>query len=125
MFDKLVTAIEQIAPYSICLHPRTVDVENNYGYINLAIYPPMNWEAFDATPAPETLQFSEEKLVEFCVNIEDYRDKFETLVHVYTQDRNCDMHYMISNDALMTVGLPAKEIMKQLTRKWRHDRIVP
>ena len=125
MFDRLVTAIEQIAPHSVCLPAKTIEIENSYGYFNLAMYPPMNWEAFDESPATETLCFSEQRLQEFCVDIEDYREKFETLVHVYTQDRNCNMHYMISNDVLYTMGLPAEELMKQFTNGWRHDKIMP
>ena len=120
-FNRLVTAIEQIAPYSICLNPRTIDVNENYGFFNLAVYPPMDWTAFDATPAPEMMLFSQQKLSEFCVDIEEYRDKFETLVHVYTKDDQCNMHYMISQDVLYTMGLPAEELMKQFTHSWRHN----
>ena len=124
-FDMLVTAIEQIAPHSVCLPAKTIEVENNHGYFNLAIYPPIDWTAYDATAPVESVYFSEQRLQEFCVDIEEYRDKFETLVHVYTKDHDCNMHYMISNDVLYTMGLPAEELMKQFTNSWIYDKIMP
>ena len=125
LFDMLVTAIEQIAPYSICLNPKTINSDQNYGFYSLAIYPPIQIMSFDDTMAnfEEPLLFSEQKVYEFCVDVEDYRDQFSKLVHVYTKDRECDLHYMISKEALYTVGLPAKEIMRQFTNKWRQDNI--
>lgn len=125
LFDRLVTAIEQIAPHSICLDPETIKSEQNSGYCSLAIHPPMELRTFDSTHAgfDEPLCFSEQRLVEFCVDIEEYRDQFKTLVHVYTKDNDCNMHYMISKEALYTVGLPAEEIMRQFSNKWRHDKI--
>lgn len=124
--DRIISVIEQICPNSVCLPARTIEVDNagQTEYFQLAMYPkPMYFRAFDDTCESEPIAYTTQRLVEFCIDIEDYRDKLQTLVHVYTKDNHCNMHYMISNEALDTVGLPAKEIMRQFTNKWRHDHV--
>ncbi|RLI66893.1 MAG: hypothetical protein DRO67_00580 [Candidatus Asgardarchaeum californiense] len=121
-FNKLVTCIEQIAPNSVCLPPKKIEAHVNCDRMYMPLYSPISFDMTNsAVPVP--LEVSRVKLSKFCVDIEKYRERFETLIHVYTEDRYCDIKYMISDNVLNTVGLPTTYVAQEIANYWRKEHM--